>query len=105
MPSSDEKLFAALTHGAALIGFPFIAPLVAYFAFKERGGFAFNQAREGLNFQITVILGCTALAITIIGIAIIWLYLLFAWVCLLFALIQVVQGREFRFPLTLRLVK
>lgn len=105
MPTSDEKLFAALIHGFAVIGFPFVSPLVGYLVFRERGGFVLNQAREGLNFQITVILGSIVLALTVIGIPFIPVYLVFAWICLIFATIQVFLGREFRFPLSIRFIK
>ena len=104
-PAADEKLYALLVHLLSAFAAPFVTPLVSYFLFQQRGGFAFRQAREGLNFQLTVILVSVALAITIVGILVLWIYLIFAWVMLLVAAFNVFQGREFRFPLTIRFIK
>lgn len=105
MPSSEEKLYAALIHGFAALGFPFIAPLVGYLALQQSHPFAFRQAKEGLNFQITTVAVSIVLAISVVGIPVLFVYLPVVWVFQIFAAIQVFQGREYRFPLTYRIIK
>jgi uncharacterized Tic20 family protein len=105
LPTQEDRIFAALIHGLGAIGFPFIAPLVGFLIFQDRGGFVLRQAKEGLNFQITVIGVSIVLAVSIVGIPLLFIYLPLAWVVLVFATVQVALGREFRFPLSLRLIK
>lgn len=105
MPTTEERVFAALIHGLGAFGFPFLAPLVGVLLFSNRPGFVLRQAKEGLNFQITVIAVSILLAVSIVGIPLLFIYIPLAWLVLVFATAQVALGNEFRFPLTVRLVK
>ena len=70
--------------------------------------FIADQARESLNFQITVLLLYFlfgALVCLVIGIPLLILLALYQLVMVIVASIQANDGKRFRYPLTLRFVK
>jgi hypothetical protein len=124
-PGADERQWAMFAHLSALlgglitsgwagsIGF-FIGPLVIWQMKKDTMPFVNDQAKEALNFAITVSLACLALLIltlvtlgvgallafplmAIIGIA--------ALVLVIMAAIKANEGVAYRYPFALRLVK
>jgi len=109
MSESDERLWAMLGHiGALFIGF--IAPLITLLVFGKRSAFVDDQAKESLNFQITVIIASVVLlvlTVVTLGIGSILFLALGAYV-LVFCIIAGIKaygGERYRYPLTLRLVK
>ncbi len=72
LPTSDEKTMSILSHVLTLIA-GFIAPLIVYLIKKDQSTFIAYHARESLNFQITVLIVIIILAITVIGILLLWL--------------------------------
>ena len=103
-PTSDEKTMAILSHILTLV-VGFIAPLVIYLIKKDESSFIGAHAKESLNFQITITIVCIVLAITIIGILLIWAVLLVALILVIIATIRASEGKLYRYPLTLRLIK
>ena len=103
-PTSDEKTMAILSHILTLVG-GFIAPLVIYLIKKDESSFIAAHAKESLNFQITITIACIVLAITIIGILLIWVVLLAALILVIIATIRASEGKLYRYPLTIRLIK
>ena len=124
-PSADERQWAMFAHLSALlgglvtagwagsVGF-FIGPLVIWQMKKDTMPFVNDQAKEALNFAITVSLACLVLLIltlvtlgvgallafplmAIIGIA--------ALVLVIMAAIKANEGVAYRYPFALRLVK
>lgn len=99
-------------HLSALIGFliPFgnvIAPLVIWQLRKDDMPFAAAQAKEALNFQITVCLAallCVLLVVILIGFFLLWLLAIATLVLLVIAAIKANDGVDYRYPFTLRLV-
>lgn len=86
----------------------FLVPLVILLVFKGRGAFVENQAKEALNFQITLAIAYVVGLITII-IVVGAFILLAALICsIVFAILAAIasnRGELYRYPLTLRLVK
>lgn len=103
-PTSDERTMAILSHILTLL-FPILAPLIIYLVKKDDSPYAAEHAKESLNFQITMALACIALAITIIGLLLIWVVGLFALVCVIIATIKASENKMYRYPLTWRLIK
>ena len=69
--------------------------------------FAADQAKESLNFQITVwLLGLVfaVLALVLIGFVFLWILGLVNVVLVIIAAIQVRDGKAYRYPFCLRLV-
>jgi uncharacterized Tic20 family protein len=122
--TSDERNFAMWAHlcgllwllaGSGLFFFPFggfalftiLGPLIIWRAKRETMPFAAAQAKESLNFQITVwLLGVifAVLAVVLIGFVFLWILGLVNIVLVVIAAIQVHEGKPYRYPFCLRLV-
>jgi uncharacterized Tic20 family protein len=101
----EEKVAAVIVHVAAIF-FEFFAPIIGYIFLKDKGPFVLHHAKESLNFSITVLLIAIVLAISIIGLAIIWWALPAYWIiCRVIAALQTSQGKFFKYPLTIRFIK
>ena len=101
----EEKIAAVIVHVAAIF-FEFFAPIIGYLFLKDKGPFVKHHAKESLNFSITVLLIGIVLAISIIGLVIIWWALPAYWIiCRVIAALQTSQGKFFKYPLTIRFIK
>ncbi|MFT3703378.1 MAG: DUF4870 domain-containing protein [Agriterribacter sp.] len=103
-PTSDEKTMALLSHILAIITW-FIAPLIIYLIKKDESKFVAQHARESLNFQITLCIAFIVLAITIIGLAFWWIVWMLSVILDIVATIKASEGKEYRYPLSIRLIK
>ena len=124
-PGPEERQWAMFAHLSALlgglltsgwggsIGF-FIGPLVIWLMKKDTMPFVNDQAKEALNFAITVSLACVVLLmLTILSLGIgalltIPLMMVIGIAALVFFIIAGVkanQGTRYRYPVSLRLVK
>jgi uncharacterized protein len=106
-PSGNYKIWSMLSHLSALFGVGIILPLVVYLAMRKESEYVAENAREALNFHISVfiyVLCCIPLMFVLVGIP---LAILIGIASLVFAIIAAVKasdGRCYRYPLTLRLV-
>lgn len=109
-PTSEERTLAAVCHacGVASSAFlPIIVCLVIYLIKRDESEFLEDQAKEALNFQITMFLiaGIGYLTIFIlVGFAI----LIAVWIgSIIFAIVAAVKshsGEKYRYPMNLRIV-
>ena len=105
-PTSDEKTMALLSHVLTLVpGIGFLAPLIIYLIKKDESPFVAASAKESLNFQITLYIVIIGLFITVIGILVVWIIGLLALVLVVVATIKTSEGKLYRYPLALRLIK
>ncbi|HYD61408.1 MAG TPA: DUF4870 domain-containing protein [Noviherbaspirillum sp.] len=105
-PSKDECNLAMLAH---LLGVftGFVGALVLWLVKREDAGFAAQEAREALNFQITVCIGMMAaffLKFVLIGFLLFPLIFLVNFIFCLLGALSAAKGKAYRYPLTLRLV-
>jgi uncharacterized Tic20 family protein len=113
-PSQDERTWGMLSHLSAFVGLviPFfgaiLAPLIIWLAWRDRSPFVGEQAKEALNFNISVAIGwlvCGLLTVVFIGF-LLGIGLFFAWLALtILAAIRASEGVQYRYPLNLRLVR
>ncbi len=108
LSDADQRMWAMLSHiGPIILGF--IAPLVIWLVFKERGRFVEEQAKESLNFQITLLIaGAVVWIITIVTFGIgglLFLAFIAALVFMIMAAIAANKGQAYRYPVNIRLVK
>ncbi|HIL57894.1 MAG TPA: DUF4870 domain-containing protein [Rhodothermales bacterium] len=99
---------ALLAHLLPLLGFGFIAPLVIYLVKKADSDFVADQAREALNFQITLFIGFIAsvvLMFVLIGFLTIMALGIAALVLGIVAAIKSNDGEWYRYPLNIRFIK
>ena len=112
-PSKDERTWAMLCHFSAFAGliFPFgnfLAPLIIWLIKKEELPFVENQGKEVLNFQISMtiyLLISGILCIILIGIPILIGLVIFCFIITLIAAISANDGKAYRYPMNLRLIK
>ena len=123
--SAEEKQWAMFAHLSALlgglvtsgwagsVGF-FIGPMVIWLMKKDTMPFVNDQAKEALNFAITVSIACVALVmLTILSLgigALLTIPLMMAigitaLVLVIMAAIKANEGVAYRYPFALRLVK
>ncbi len=113
-PSQDERTWGMLSHLSAFVGLvvPFfgaiLAPLVIWLSWRDRSPFVGEQAKEALNFNLSVAIGwlvCGLLTVVFIGI-LLGIVLFFCWLALtILAAIRASEGVPYRYPLNLRLVR
>ena len=99
--SSDERTWATLAH-LSIVVVALVGPLVVWLVKKEESKFVEDQAKEALNFQITVLIASLVLLVTFIGPLIVGVG---ALVYGIIAGMEANKGVCYRYPYTLRLVK
>lgn len=106
--SSDDRNVAMLTHLSGFI-LSVIVPLIVWLIHKDRADKAYlvKEAKEALNFQITVLIGyviCWILTIIVIGVLLTWLLWLANLILCIIAAVKVSSEGSYRYPFALRLV-
>ncbi len=104
IPTSDEKTMAILSHVLTVVA-GFLAPLIIYLIKKDESAFVREHAKESLNFQITAFIIMIGLAITVIGILLIWVVGILALVFVILATIKASEGKLYKYPFNFRLIK
>ena len=104
MSKDGEKAWAVAGHLLA-IPFEFFAPVIGYIALNGKGPFISHHVRESLNFGITMLLAVVVLAVSIIGLILLWLPPLLWIIFRIIAAIKTSQGEFYKYPLTLRLIQ
>ncbi|MCC4615553.1 DUF4870 domain-containing protein [Xanthomonas campestris pv. asclepiadis] len=109
---SEERTLALAAHLLGILT-SFIGALVIWLISKDASPskpFATDQAKEALNFQITVIIAYVAAVIlTIVSFGILFFVPTLVWIAnLVFCILAAVKannGEHYRYPFTLRLIK
>ena len=104
VPTSDEKTLALLAHIVTLAS-NFIAPLIIYFIKKDESSFVAAHAKESLNFQLTILIIAIILIVTIVGILLLWIVCMYAFVLVIIATIRASEGKLYRYPFCIRFIK
>ena len=111
-PTAEEKTWGMFAHLsaliAALIGFPFLGPLVVMLTKGKESVWVEQHAKEALNFQITVTIVGWISAVSflcLVGFVLMPLVAIAAVVLTLLAGIKANEGKMYRYPATIRLVK
>lgn len=111
--SQEERTMGMVAHLISLVGFIIplgnvIGPLVIWLMKKDTMPFVEDQAKESLNFNITVAIAgivCSLLMLVVIGFILLPL-LAIGWIVLtIMAAMKANAGEMYRYPFTLRLVK
>lgn len=106
VPSNDDKNIATITHLGGTI-FSFIPALIVWVLKKDDSEYIAAQAREALNFQITVLLAQFVAGILVwllIGFLLLPIIWLANIILCIIAAISTSKGESYRYPLTLRLI-
>ncbi len=106
-PSSDDKIWIIFCHLSLFLGVGLLLPLVVYLVKKDEFPAIGEQAREALNFHISIYLYgiiCFMLVFVAIGLVLLPLLGLFSAVFAIVAAIKASEGKPYRYPVTIRLV-
>ena len=106
-PTGNDKIWSMLSHLSALLGVGFILPLVVYLAMRKDSDYVATNAREALNFHISIliyVLCCIPLMFIIVGIPLAIAIGLASLVLAIIAAVKASNGECFHYPLTLRFV-
>lgn len=106
VPSNDEKNIATITHLGGIL-FSFIPALIVFLLKKDDSEFIRVEAREALNFQITLLLAqfvAYVLIFVLVGFLLLGLIWLFNIVICIIAAISSSKGEHYHYPFTLRLI-
>ncbi len=109
----DEKNWGMYCHLAGLAGLviPFgnvVGPLIIWMIKKDEYSHVDQEGKEALNFQITVSIAAMvamALSVVLIGIPLLIAVAIFALVFMIKAIMETNEGRSYRYPYNLRLIK
>jgi uncharacterized protein len=113
-PTQDERTWGMIAHLSAFAIFIFplggniIAPLIIWLTRRDTSAFVDAEAKEALNFNISVSLGwlvCGLLTFALIGIPL-GVVLFLCWLVMtIVAAVKATEGVGYRYPFSLRLVK
>ena len=108
----EERTWALLAHLSTFAGYlvplgNILGPLVIWLARKDESAFVDRHAREALNWQISLTIYMVVAAILVfvlIGMAMVLVLALLDLILTIQAAVTANQGREYRYPITLRFV-
>ena len=107
--SQDDRTMAMIGHLSGIIA-GFIGPLIIWLINKEKTdkGWLNDQAKEALNFQITIFIAYVIagmLTLVLIGMLLIPIILIGNLILCIMAGMKANEGVSYRYPFALRLIK
>ena len=112
--SSDIRTWCVLCHASALLGLFFhflghlLGPLIVWLVKRGESPEVDAHGKESLNFQISMLIYdaiAAILCLVLIGIPILIALWILNTVLVIIASIQASEGKFYRYPLTIRLIK
>lgn len=106
VPNNDDKNIATVTHLGGTV-FSFIPGLLVWALKKDDNAYIADQAKEALNFQISVLIAqfvAGVLAVILIGFVLMGIIWLLNIVFCIIAAISSSKGETYRYPFSLRLI-
>jgi uncharacterized Tic20 family protein len=116
-PLSHEQdvQWGSFAHLGGILGI--LPSLIIWLVFKDRGSFTNTEAKEALNFQITLLFATIALWLVVAIVTVvtfglgavlgflIWVPWIVGVVFSIIAFLQAKEGRHYRYPFAVRLIK
>lgn len=106
VPSNDDKNIATVTHLGGTV-FSFIPGLLVWILKKDDSTYIADQAKEALNFQISILIA-SFIASILIWLIVGFVLLPIIWIAnVVFCIIAAIassKGETYRYPLCLRLI-
>ena len=105
--ADSDKLMVIASHLGGIF-FGFIPALIVFLIRKDSPGWVLDNAREALNWQITVLIAalvCVILMFVLIGVVLIWILMLTNLVLCILATVKASGGQAYRYPFCLHLLK
>ncbi|MCL1869180.1 MAG: DUF4870 domain-containing protein [Promicromonosporaceae bacterium] len=115
MLESDARMWASAAHWLPLViwavsggSLSFVAPLVIWLVFRHRSWLVDDQAKEALNFQLTVLIAVVvgfATIVLIIGAFVLLAALVLSLVFGIQGAVRAYRGEPYRYPVCIRFVR
>jgi uncharacterized protein len=110
-PGTDARNWGAIAHLSAFVQFvgipAFVGPLVVWLARKDGDPYAEEQAKEALNFNISMaiyfVMSIVAILL-LVGIILVPIVAISWFVLVIVATIKAANGEDYRYPFTMRFV-
>jgi len=105
--SQEEKILGSLAHFLALFTSIF-GPLIIWLLKKDQSVWIDKQAKESLNFQISIAIYLFIsgiLVFVLIGFVLSFAVGIFNFVFVIIASVKASKGKDYRYPLCIRLIK
>jgi len=105
--SQDARIIALLCHLLGLFT-NFLGPLIIFLAKKGEDAFIEKNAREALNFQITMLIGIVIaipLSWICVGILLLFAITVTELVLCIVAVIKANEGMVYKYPVSIRFIK
>ncbi|MDR6907083.1 putative Tic20 family protein [Agromyces sp. 3263] len=102
----QDVQWGSFAHLGGVLGF--LPSLIIWLVFKDRGAFTNTEAKEALNFQITLVFGyiiSAILVVVFIGALLMWVVWIVGVVFSIIAFLQAKDGKHYRYPFAIRLIK
>ncbi len=107
MPS-DSRGWAVAAHLLPLISLAIFGPLFVWLIKRDEDPFVEGHGREALNFQLSILIYAIVsgfLLFVYIGFLLLPAVFIFGFVMMIIAAVKAANGEEYRYPLTLRMIK
>jgi hypothetical protein len=113
-PTQDERTWGLIAHLSAFAGFfapvvgNVVGPLVVWLVKRDTSAFVEVEAKEALNFNITVAIGygiCALFIVVFIGFLLGGALFIYWLVMTILAAVKAGEGVPYRYPFALRIVK
>ncbi|HEV7283038.1 MAG TPA: DUF4870 domain-containing protein [Pirellulaceae bacterium] len=101
--TDDDRLWAMLSHLAGFI-FAIFGPLIIWMVKKDQSEFVVDQAKEALNFQLTVLIVQVILAATCVGILVMPIIMVGQIIYAVLGGMEANKGIRYRYPYTFRMI-
>jgi uncharacterized Tic20 family protein len=104
----EDKTLALITHLSGIVA-GFIVPLIIWLINKDKADKSWltGQAKEALNFQITLLIAyvaCVVLSFVLIGMLLMPIIWIASIILMILAAVKSNNGESYRYPVTLRLI-
>ena len=99
-PKGSDKIWSMLSHLSALLGVGIVLPLVVYLAMRKESEYVATNAREALNFHISVLIYavcCIPLVFILVGVPLLLVIGLGSLVLSIIATIKASDGQCYRY--------
>jgi uncharacterized Tic20 family protein len=106
-PSANDKTMGMLSHVLGIF-FGFLGPLIIWLTQKDTSPWAGDEAKEALNFQITLAIGWFAagvLTFVFIGLLLLPVIGLVSLIFSIMGAMEANKGNHYRYPFALRLIQ
>lgn len=103
--SEEDKMWAMFAHLSGLIGLSCFGPLIIWIVKKDSSSFIDDQAKEALNFQLSVLISAIVLGATCVGLALLPVVAVGGIVYAIIGGMAANRGEAYRYPYTFRMIK